>query len=329
MKKPLFLLILLFLISLPLLSRAGRLNHIEFDNSFGISIYHQGCQLGQTIKETSKLIIPLQNCASQAEQFFIRNHNLKKIHWAQHDADTVWVVATFTRTPDFQIKTYADRYRICLPTCQELFNSLQQHTQPAPLNDVLFALQGIHFQMPLQGVSIDKFLDRSIGYIPEDYIRDGLPHFGSKRDDWKGKSRKHKGYDIYVDDINVLAAADGVVTQMGKGSRSGIYVKLYHGQGLYTVYVHLRSTPLHKGQKVRQGEVIGLINGAVGNAVAPQLHFEIKINDVSVDPLPLIENYYRTDTRLSAKIQQYKQQLARFIPIREQKVRALLSAQSE
>lgn len=52
---------------------------------------------------------------------------------------------------------------------------------------MMFFFNSILFQIPLQDMLIDEFLLRSIGYVPSDFIRDGLPHFGSKRDDWKGK----------------------------------------------------------------------------------------------------------------------------------------------
>jgi hypothetical protein len=174
---------------------------------------------------------------------------------------------------------------------------------------VLFSLSGQIFQIPLKDMLINEFIDKSIGYIPKDIIRDGLPHFGSKRDDWLGKMRIHKGYDIYIDKWDVVAAATGTVAKIGHSQRAGLYVKLHHGAKLYTVYVHIRQALVKTGQTVKAGELIGRIDGAVGNASSPQLHFELKINDNSVDPLPLIEAFHQADSALLTKIIDYKQKL--------------------
>ena len=43
------------------------------------------------------------------------------------------------------------------------------------------------------------------------------------------------------------------------------------------------------GDKVERGQVIAYV-GLTGNTSGYHLHFEVRIKDVSVDPLPLIEN---------------------------------------
>ncbi len=185
---------------------------------------------------------------------------------------------------------------------------------------MMFFLNSILFKIHLKDMLIDEFLIRSIGYVPSDFIRDGLPHFGSKRDDWKGKKRKHQGYDIYIDKINVIAAADGTVTKVKRSSRSGLYVKLHHGNKLYTLYVHLKRASVKRGQKVKQGEVIGIINGSSGNAIEAQLHFEIKPNNKSVDPLLLIKEFYQDDNQIIDKIKSYERTLKKSIQRRNRAV---------
>lgn len=102
-----------------------------------------------------------------------------------------------------------------------------------------------------------------------------------------------------------------------------MYVKLHHGDEIYTVYVHLRSVAVKERQIVKQGDVLGMIDGAAGNAVTPQLHFEIKIDDISVDPLPFIETFYRKDTQLIDKINRYKEQLRTLEQQRTEKLKTL------
>lgn len=174
----------------------------------------------------------------------------------------------------------------------------------AVINEILFSI-------PFPNMDIKEFLKRSIGYCPKDVIHDGLPNFGSLRDDWKGRQRKHKGYDIYVDNINVLSAADGRVMTVRNTKLSGPYVKVSHGKGLYTVYIHLASTKVKKGQRVKRGQVIGRIDGSAGNAVEPQLHFELEMGlNHEVDPLIYIKKYYSLDRELLNIINQFERKLA-------------------
>lgn len=191
-------------------------------------------------------------------------------------------------------------------------------------NNTMFVFNGINYQIPLENMNIEEFLDRSIGYIPRYLIQDGLPHFASKRDDWKRKTRKHKGYDIYINNVNVIAAADGIVHRVRKTSLAGLYVKLRHPANVYTLYIHLTSAKVKEGQIVKRGQIIGRIDAASGNAMEPQLHFEIKPHNNSINPLPLIESYYYNNYFIFNKIRDYKQLIKTNIRIRNIAVRNYL-----
>jgi hypothetical protein len=300
-------------------------------DDYRVNIKHTGCQLQQPLVEKKKLILPLAHCMSSTAQLLVNHPSLKaltKVHWAQHDPNTVWIVLTFATPYQFELSSLPDLYVVCLPHCHNLAEFQQQIAKIRATKMMMFYLNGLFFQIPLEGMQLDEFLDRSIGHVPQALVQDGLPHFGSKRDDWQGKSvitRKHKGYDIYVDMINVIAAASGTVDRVGKSPRAGLYIKVHHGAQLYTVYVHLKRAYVKEGQAVKQGNIIGLINGPVGNAKAAQLHFEIKINDKSVDPLPFIEQFYRSEPLILKKINSYKKQLITLKKRRDEEVNRLLN----
>lgn len=300
-------------------TQAGQLINIHL-NQTAVEIEHQACQLQKPLIEHYKLILPLKQCQSQARKLQVNQiANLKQVHWAQHDKHTVWVVLTFKQPYQFELNTaQAQRIKICIPHCHTL-SSL--HNEPLT---TLFRFQGIEFKIPLENMNIDQFLQKSIEFVPQDMVRDGLPHFGSKRDDWLGKTRVHKGYDIYVDKTQVLAAAEGIVHRVKTGYRSGLYVKLKHENNIYTLYVHLHSANVKEGEKVQQGQVIGRIDGATGNAIAPQLHFELKPRNQSIDPLPLIAEFYYQQPDILARIQTYQQNLPAQIQARDQAVKKYL-----
>ena len=57
----------------------------------------------------------------------------------------------------------------------------------------------------------------------------------------------------------------------------GNYIIVDHGYGLFTAYYHMQKLFAEKGDRVKQGQVIGLI-GHTGNTTGPHLHFEVRIS---------------------------------------------------
>jgi len=102
----------------------------------------------------------------------------------------------------------------------------------------------------------------------------------------------HHGID-YVAETGtpVFASGDGVVTRIEKNrSRSGYgnLVIIDHGvNGLSSYYAHLNSIDVNKNDKIKRGQQIGTV-GNTGLSTAPHLHFEVRINGESVDPLKYI-----------------------------------------
>ncbi|HWE05592.1 MAG TPA: M23 family metallopeptidase, partial [Rhizomicrobium sp.] len=83
----------------------------------------------------------------------------------------------------------------------------------------------------------------------------------------------------------VMAAGAGTIQQEGWFGGYGNFVVLNHGNGYATAYGHLsRFAPgVHRGSHVRQGQVIAY-SGATGLATGPHLHYEIRINNIQVNP---------------------------------------------
>jgi murein DD-endopeptidase MepM/ murein hydrolase activator NlpD len=65
-------------------------------------------------------------------------------------------------------------------------------------------------------------------------------------------------------------------------------VVLYHGDGIYSLYLHLGKFNSIPGQIVRGGDVIAY-SGESGVAGQPHLHFAIKVNGSNVEPLGFIK----------------------------------------
>ena len=100
-----------------------------------------------------------------------------------------------------------------------------------------------------------------------------------------GYTRLHAGVDIGAQyGASVTAAASGSVTVATYSSSYGNYVMIYHADGSSTVYAHMSSLAVSAGQYVNQGDVIGYV-GSTGNSTGPHLHFEVRINGSTVDPM--------------------------------------------
>ena len=103
----------------------------------------------------------------------------------------------------------------------------------------------------------------------------------------------HAGIDIDGfgnDGQAVVAAAGGTVVTAGVGGAYGNYVIIDHGNNYKTVYAHLGSLAVSEGQSVSQGQTIGTL-GASGNANGTHCHFEVRINNATVDPTQYFSGY--------------------------------------
>ena len=101
--------------------------------------------------------------------------------------------------------------------------------------------------------------------------------------------RTHHGIDLAVPiGTTVRAAAAGKVIFSGTQSGYGRLVIIDHGNGITTRYGHNSKLLVSVGQWVEAGERIAL-SGNTGNSTGPHLHFEIRINGSSVDPLKYLK----------------------------------------
>lgn len=99
----------------------------------------------------------------------------------------------------------------------------------------------------------------------------------------------HNGQDIAVPSGTPLhAVAAGTITTSTFTDVSGNYIKIDHGGGWSTAYLHLSDRRAAVGQQVKQGEVIGL-SGSTGRSTGPHLHFIVYYNGQAVDPKPLVQ----------------------------------------
>src|SRR6056297_1175412 len=98
------------------------------------------------------------------------------------------------------------------------------------------------------------------------------------------RMRPHNGTDYAAPTgTPVWAAGDGTVLEAGYTRPNGNYIFLKHGNHIVTRYLHLSKKLVGRGDRVRQGQSIGLV-GSTGLATGPHLHYEFLVNGRHRDP---------------------------------------------
>jgi len=104
----------------------------------------------------------------------------------------------------------------------------------------------------------------------------------------KTPMRHHEGVDMSSPSgTPIHAAATGMVVRAAYSPTFGRHVVIQHENGYTTLYAHMSKMLVTTGQSVEAGSVIGKV-GRTGRATGPHLHFEVKRENASIDPEPLL-----------------------------------------
>lgn len=100
-----------------------------------------------------------------------------------------------------------------------------------------------------------------------------------------GEHKLHAGIDIPCSTGTSIVAADGgTVTVAGYSSYNGNYLKISHGGGIETMYLHCSKLLVSSGSRVSKGQTIAK-SGATGMVSGAHLHFVVKKNGSYVNPM--------------------------------------------
>ncbi|WP_051350404.1 M23 family metallopeptidase [Dyadobacter alkalitolerans] len=106
-----------------------------------------------------------------------------------------------------------------------------------------------------------------------------------------GGTRHHDGIDISVKNADVVATASGIVKRAGFSQGYGNFVEIDHRNGYSTLYGHLSVIFVEVGQKVDILSLIGR-SGATGVVTGEHIHYEVKRNNINLNPLYFILLFY-------------------------------------
>lgn len=135
-------------------------------------------------------------------------------------------------------------------------------------------------------------------YWPVPTVRNISSHFGPR---W---GTMHRGLDISEGAVpiygqNIVAAADGTVIAVNSTSRYGTgwsygygycliidHGRDSQGRTIHTMYAHCSKIMVKVGQKVTGGKTVIAQAGNTGDVTGPHLHFEVRVDNVRVNPYP-------------------------------------------
>ncbi|MCR5835313.1 MAG: peptidoglycan DD-metalloendopeptidase family protein [Lachnospiraceae bacterium] len=112
--------------------------------------------------------------------------------------------------------------------------------------------------------------------------------FGYRADPFSGQTSYHSGIDLPAPSgTPIVASASGQVAWSNYSTSAGNWIGIDHGNGVYTVYMHMSARLVSAGQTVSQGQTIGLV-GTTGSSTGNHLHFSVRLNGTYVSPLSYV-----------------------------------------
>ena len=108
--------------------------------------------------------------------------------------------------------------------------------------------------------------------------------FGYRISPVTGNAGMHTGIDMAADYASeIYAFADGRVVDAAYDNSYGYYVKIAHEDNFVTIYAHCSELCVSAGDKVRMGDTVSLV-GSTGDSTGNHLHFEMRKDNIRVDP---------------------------------------------
>lgn len=166
-------------------------------------------------------------------------------------------------------------------------NDTEKDTEPEVIieNDAETANASL-FEKDKNDVSLQKYSLKSKMVLPVPV--NVTSSFGYREHPISGDYTFHSGTDLAANEgTDIKAAFFGVVIVAENHPFNGNYIKILHANGIMTVYCHCKELFVSPGDVVSAGDVIASV-GSTGDSTGPHLHFELRINDVSFDPMPAL-----------------------------------------
>ena len=237
----------------------------------------------EELEKTAKIVEEIEKNESFIKDFLGLEHNGSNMGGLGQGGERsdMMVDEPFINAPDPQILT-----------TPKGFNANQKPVERA-----------LDLNRNLEGI-IDALLDRKSEWdtkpsiLPVETDRIFVSSvFGWRLGPFTGRREFHRGIDISSRrGTPIIAPADGIVSETGKDRSIGNFIRIKHNETFATLYGHLLKYGVTPGQKVKRGELIGLM-GNTGMSTGHHLHYEVHQNEKPVNP-----NHYILNAHIPAMV---------------------------
>lgn len=172
------------------------------------------------------------------------------------------------------------------------------------IKNSLAKLDKLKIKFDLQQLSLDTLYEMaikreerltsipSIKPVREDKLKRNIKHlsgYGIRLHPVHKVKKLHQGIDFTAPrGTAIQATGNGEVVEVKKGSKGyGNKVLIDHGFGFKSLYAHMQTITVKKGEVVKKGQQIGTV-GSTGTSTAPHLHYEVWINNKAVNPVDYV-----------------------------------------
>ena len=126
-----------------------------------------------------------------------------------------------------------------------------------------------------------------VSSIPRNWPVQGIltSRYGYRRHPITKKITFHDGIDVAAPrGTQIIAPGSGKIVYSGEMGGYGKVVEIDHGFGIVTRFAHNSKIFVIDGQQVKLGDAIATV-GSSGRSTGPHLHYEIRIDGISIDPM--------------------------------------------
>ena len=178
------------------------------------------------------------------------------------------------------------------------YRAFEKYQHAGILINTFTMLDQLSWKVYIQSKSFDEVIDLAknkekmthcIPTIQPVSLKKISAYFGFRSDPFTHRATMHYGID-FTGSVGtpIHATGDGIVVDAEYSfSGYGKQVVIDHGFGYKTRYGHLSKIEVKPGDKVKRGQIVGLL-GSTGRSTGPHLHYEVLLRNVATDPL----NYF-------------------------------------
>lgn len=208
----------------------------------------------------------------------------------------------------YRVALYADEFpkelRMMGVGGSDRYSYLDGFTNSALLKSTSEKMDAVERRLHSQSLSFKELLDLAknkekmltsipaIQPVKNKHLKQMASGFGYRIDPIYKTRRMHSGMDFTAKiGTPVYATGDGYIENLeNSGWGYGKCIVINHGFGYKTRYAHLSAFKVKSGQKVKRGELIGLV-GNTGKSTGAHLHYEVEKGGKKVNPI----HYYHSD----------------------------------